>query len=194
MLLAGMDVSGDDKSGNYKYLAVIIGTEESINRLSDDIGYLPTHISRLGGRKQNEIIGKMVFDGKSRIAFCIYLKRDEIVDFVKNKRKAKKKRMPIAKIRRTYNYVVMYEVKKFLEKFLLDHNLSITDLLIQCESDCIPFARAGSLKYEYSKAKVYRIADITAYCNNKKLRIPNVNEKNFTKEIPKIMLKMLNIK
>lgn len=193
MLLAGMDVSGDVDSGNYKYFAVVIGTKESISSLSRDIGHLPTHISRVGGKKQNEIIAKMVFDGKNRIAFCVYLKRDDIVDSIKNRRRAKRKRTPTGKILRTYNYVVMQKVKKYLEEFVMKHHISITDIVIQCEKDCIPFAKAGSLKYKYEKGKAYRLADIIAYCNNKKLRIPNVKEKNFTKEIPNSMLKILKI-
>lgn len=188
-----MDVSGDIEEGNYKFLAITIGTQESIEGLSNQIGRLPTHISGISGENQTKIISKLSFDGKNRKAFCIKLKRNEIVNSIKSRRKIKKRGLPTGSILRTYNYVVMQNVKKLLEQFLLQHGISITELIIQCDSDCIPFAKEGSLKHQY-KGNAYRLSDIIAYCNNMEWPIPNVDEVKLTNDITERIMKVLKLK
>ena len=53
MLLSGMDVSGDSIVGNYKFLAIVVGTKESINGLFQLIGKKKIHMKEIQDKKNN---------------------------------------------------------------------------------------------------------------------------------------------
>ena len=101
MLVAGMDVSGDKDSTNYKFLGIVIGTHQSIMSLSSDLGFYPEHMSRTDDKEKSDIISKLRFDSINRIAYCIKLDRAKIIQPILDSRRARKTRK--GEILRTYN-------------------------------------------------------------------------------------------
>lgn len=190
MLLVGMDVSGKGID-NYGYLAVVLGTTESVRALSNQIGSMRTHMSGLTKPEQESIRNRLAFDSKNRIAFCVTLKRSEILDKIESLRRVKRKRMPKGNIIRTYNRVVILKIKTIIEDFVLSHNESVVDLTIQCDSDCNPFAKIGDFSYAY-KGDAHKISDIIAWCNKNNKTPNSVIEIDFTDEIPEKMMKILH--
>lgn len=190
MLLVGMDVSGDEDHANYLYLGIVIGTNESILSLSANLGSYPEHMSRILESKQNEIIEKLSFDSRNRIAFCVKLDRKRIITEMKSLRRCRKIRD--GDIQRTYDMVVIQEIKRRIESFLFSHNQSITDIEIQCDNDMVRFAKAGSIKHT-RKGAAYRISDYVAWCNNKNRNVDSVIEIDFTADIPGKMKGILGL-
>ena len=186
-----MDVSGDANATNYKFLGIVLGADNNIMGLSNDIGSYPEHMSRIKNRDKPKIIQKLEFDNENRIAFCVKLDRKKIVDKIIKSRRARSTGK--GKIFRTYNYVLIQEIKKIIEKFLVGQGKSVTEIIFQCDKDSDPFIKAGGLKLQ-RKGAAYRISDYIAWCNNKNKRPKSVIEINFTKEIPKRMKKILELK
>ena len=192
MLLAGMDVSGDEKKTNYQYLGLIIGVPENIMSLSKNIGSYSEHMSRIDDKDKKIIIKKLKFDSNNRIAFCIKLDRKKIINGILHSRKARSKNIQKGKLFRTFNYVVMKEILKTINNFLINHELSVTNLEIQCDSDSKPFLKATGIKYKH-KGIAYRISDYVAWANNRKKTPQTVIDINFTNEIPNRMKKILKL-
>lgn len=192
MLLIGMDVSGDEASTNYRFLSVVIGTDESILSLSNGMGRYSEHMARLEPAEKEDVISRLNFDKKNRIAFCVTLDRKRIVDEIIQSRKAKQRKISKGDILRTYNRVVMREILRRVESFVLSYGISPTDLKIQCDNDSLYFAKAVSLQHE-RKGAAYRISDYVAWCNNKDRTPDSVIEIDFTEEIPDRMKKILGI-
>ena len=56
MLLGGADISGTERSGPDNHAALIIGKEESINRIHNAIGIEQIHMSRLRAKKRTQVL------------------------------------------------------------------------------------------------------------------------------------------
>lgn len=192
MLLAGMDVSGDENNTNYKFLGIVIGTNESIMSLSSSLGSFPEHMSRIDNADKPTVIQKLQFDSTNRIAYCVTLDRKRIVDSIMSARRVRDRRIGKGKVLRTYNYVVIQEIKKIINDFLISHNCSITDLVVQCDRDAKPFLKIGSIK-DIRKGAAYRISDYVAWCNNRNRASETIVEIDFTESIPDRMKKMLKL-
>ena len=188
-----MDVSGDkrDKT-NYLYLGFVIGTHESIMGLSRRFGSLPEHMSDLSKTEKHYVMQELVFDQQNRLALCVKLNRDKIIKRIRNQIGNSRKRKRKGGILRTFNRVIIEEIKNQINSFLLEQGESITDLVIQCENDCVPFAEAGNLKH-VRKGVSYRISDYVAYCNNKESTPNTIQEIDITNDIPRRMKKILGL-
>ncbi len=85
-----MDFSGNAGSLD-KFIAIVIGTEESISAIFDTLGYDHIHMRNIHSDKQNTIVSRLRFDGKNNIAFCIRIDRNIITNQILTLRRIKKK-------------------------------------------------------------------------------------------------------
>ena len=167
MLVGGMDFSGNADSLD-KFIAIVVGTEESISAIFDTAGYDHIHMRNIHGDKQNAIVSKLRFDGKNNIAFCIRVDKSIITNKIRNLRRVKKKNTSNEKIFRAYYRIVFRNIAERLQRFALDHGHKLEDILFQCDSDCIRFAKDTNLRYVY-KGSAYDLSDVVAWCNNRGL-------------------------
>lgn len=192
-ILIGMDISGDSNYSNYHYLGIVVGTHESVMNVHNSMKDYPEHMASIDELDRQQIINDLDFDSKSRIALCVKLDRKNIVENILNHKRKGGRNLEKGKVLRTYNRVVMQQVKRYLEDFLFSHGVSITEIIIQCDSDCIHFAKAVGLKHT-RKGVAYKLSDYIAWCNNKNRRPQTVREINFTQDIPTRMKKILNLR
>lgn len=101
-----------------------------------------------------------------------------------------KDRASQSKIIRTYNYLLFQYIKPEIEKFLIIHGLSMTDITIQCETDCLSFTKDNSLHYA-NIGIAYRISDVVAWCNNHNVMLKGVIEKDFTLDLERKLIERL---
>ena len=188
MILAGMDVSGNTTVGNHKYLSIVIGTENSINSLFRKIGYKKIHKKSIRKNKeQKELLEKIIFDNHNNMALCLYINRNPIMNKVKNMRKIKRKRISEIKILRTYHYLLFQSIRDKIELFLTSHNVSITDIVFQCDSDCRNLIRDCGLKYS-DEGIAHQISDVVAWANNKQQDPSGVISLDLSEELEKKLL------
>ena len=184
-----MDVSGDENKTNFEYLGLVLGSNESIIGLSSKLGDLPEHMSYLSFNEKQHVYETLKFDRINRIAFCVKLDRKNIIEKIRQSGKIKQ-RTPKQTLLNVYNRVIITHIISYIEEFLHLHGVSIHDLNIQCDMDCKPFVRAGSMKFQH-KGAAYRISDYVAWCNNRSGVLQDVIEINFTDKIIPNMLKIL---
>lgn len=166
-LLAGMDVSGDPVSGSHKFMAIVIGTDESIRSLTVNLGSKPIHMKNLHRRDRDDVINRVKFDRRTIAGYCIHLEKNRTFSKVYDrfKRKGRLDRTNRKKLSRTYNALLWMGIRSPLEEFLLQHGHITQDLIFQCDVDCRDFAKDRGWDYE-NRGPAYVLADILAWCNS----------------------------
>ena len=181
-ILFGMDVSGDATKSNYNYLGIVVGISERIIQIHNPVQHFPDHMASIDKSRIEHVISILNFNSVTEIAFCIKLDRKNIVNKIMEAKRHGGKNLEKGKVLRTYNYVIMQEVRKKLENFLFSHGVSLTEIIVQCDSDCMYFAKAGALDHT-RKGVAYKLADYVAWCNNKNKPPDSIKEIDFTTEI-----------
>lgn len=192
-VLVGMDVSGDATRSNYNYLGIVVGVHDRIMQIHDLVKHFPEHMASIDRSERDQIIQSLEFNSITEIAFCVKLDRKNILKNIMNIKRSGGKNLEKGKVLRTYNRVVIQEIKKKLEDFLFSHGVSVTEIVIQCDNDCKYFAKAGALQFT-RKGVAYKLSDYVAWCNNKNRRPVSVIEIDFTDVIPIRMKKILNVR
>lgn len=163
-MLAGMDASGDQQSGNQKFMAVVIGTEEGIAAMTRRLGTDSIHMNMIKNQKdRNEIIGRVRFDGGACIGLCLRLEKKLVLE--EAQRRAKKGlRANKRRVASVYHRLVWEGMRDPVERFLRQHGCEARSVGFHCDADCRDFVRdrgwcarpAGS---------AHMLADIVAWAN-----------------------------
>ena len=111
-LVAAMNVSGDPRAGNHKFLGIVTGTQDKINSIIRNVGHSRFHMSTIRNKKiRQDIISSISFDGNESMAFCIRIDKKNTVSKLVRKEKAKNKQLLKQKIRRAFNLSAMYYIR-----------------------------------------------------------------------------------
>ena len=124
-LVAAMDSSGDPTFGNDKFLAIVIGTDESISSIFKKLGHNHIHMSNFNKKKQSQIISKLSFDSENNIAFCIRIDRYVIVNKINQLRKTKQKNISKGRIYYLFNRALFKQLRNPILEFLSKYDYTI---------------------------------------------------------------------
>ena len=182
-LLAGMDVSGNPKSGNYVFLAIVICTQTDILDIIKRMGDQTIHMSQIKSKKtHDEIISKLRFDSKENIAFCIKINRNKIIDKIHEMRRMKHENVSRGKIIKNFHRILLHLLRERILNFFNMYGCTFDDVAFQCDGDCINLAKDTGLKY-VDRCSVHMLADIVAWANNHKQEPDGVIALDFTHEL-----------
>ena len=164
LIVAGMDVSGNPESGNYEFMSIVIGREESLSSLVRRLGTESIYMNRIRDKKRkNNIIATLEFDRTECMALCIRLERNRVLgEFVYDRKEYK--RVQNAKRLRAYHYLLWRAVRVYIEEFLHQHRCGVSDVVFQCDGDCKDFAKDVGLQRAV-KGSAHMLADIVAWAN-----------------------------
>ena len=190
MLTGGMDVSGNQDEGQYKFMGMVIGTQDSINHIVKK-----AELDRYskGGMKQTRIrqkmISKLSFDGINNVAFCVLIDRERIITKIRSSKRGKLERSG-ANIYRIYNNSAFYHIKNQIAAFSNRHGHGYGDIQFQCDSDCERFAKENALQYT-DAGTTHTLSDLVAWANKRQKKIHGVIEIDASKRIEEDMIKLL---
>ena len=166
ILIVGMDASGNPISGNHKFVAIVIGTEDQITHLVRRLENRAIHMNMIRSKKeQNRIIEKLIFNHTDCIAFCIRLERKAVLEKIRHARQQKGRYVDDMKLLRTYHYLVWREIRDHVEKFLHQHGCGIDEVVFQCDGDCRDFAKDLGWRHA-AGGSAHMLADIVAWANS----------------------------
>ena len=165
MIVAGMDVSGDQRSGNHKFMSLVFGTQESLDAITRRLGSEQIHMSAIKNRRvRDDIIRQIRFDGIECVAYCIRLKKAQTIAGAK-KLAGEKHRLTAGRIHKTYNFLVWRRIRDRIEEFLRHHGCEVRSIRFQCDADCRNFAK--DLGWQYADVgPAHSLADIVAWLNS----------------------------
>lgn len=188
IMIGAMDISYDSKF-DHAFMAIILGEEESLNRLHKNLGSDKFHMSKLFDiKRQKEIISKIKFDGKNNIAFCIKFNRN--IKKISNMKMIKRKKISLGKINRIRHYRLLSSTKEAIISFLIAHNYSIHDIYFQCDSDCRGFLRDVGLHYD-DPGIAHQLSDVVAWANRRNIPLDGVIELDRVNETDEAVVKTL---
>lgn len=162
-----MDMSGNSINGNNLFLGLVITFNQKIqNELIRSEGkYI--HMRNIKDKKrQKRIISKTYFDNEQTFAICVKIDRKKIINNIKNKRKVKHQNIPTSKIISKYNKLVMHYMEKRIMTFLNNNGYTLSDIIFQCDQDCLKFAKDNGLRHTDTDS-THILADIVAWANNR---------------------------
>lgn len=164
-IAAGMDVSGDQKSGNHKFMSFVFGTEESLDAMIRRIGSDQIHMNMIKNKKaRDDVIGQVRFDGRECIGFCVRLEKGRAIAKVMQSARQKHRR-GAAKIHGTYHALVWSRMRDRTEAFLRRHGCEVGTIRFQCDADCRNFAKDVGWRY-VDRGPAHTLADIVAWANS----------------------------
>ena len=102
MLIGGADVSGTERNGLNSHAALIVGSVEAINRIHNAIGIEHIHMSRLGAKKQAQVLDNLDLSPDEIGAWCFHIDRQRIEGSVGGLI-SRKRRKPPTNIHRSFD-------------------------------------------------------------------------------------------
>ncbi len=165
-MLAGMDVSGNPESGNHKFMAIVVGTEEGITGLARRIGPRPVHMSTIRSRDaKNAIINKVSFDGRNTMGLCIHLEKKRTFARLLERLRQDHRFANNKKLSRTYNALMWNLARDPVDRFLQLHSFEVHRLYFQCDYDCMGFVRDRGWRRAVP-GPAHVLADVLAWANS----------------------------
>ena len=192
-LVGAMDLAGNPHDGNNRYMSLIVGTEAYLQSVIDYVGYDHIHMSRMGRKDQDLVVSRLKLDRKKCIALCVKIDKNITVDKIARMRKVKTKYAARKKVLQAYNRLLLAQIQNVFQDFLIKYRVSLSDVVFQCDSDCVGFAKDAHLSYENisrektRQSRVYGLADAIAWENNRGREPNNVIRKDVTKTIETIL-------
>jgi len=188
-LVAGIDVSGNPQTGNYKFMGIVIGTEEKIQATVKKTGFSRPHMNRIkSGATQKRVASEIGFDGKESTAFCVLIDRKAVIR--QTKQRGMTQRYARKKAYRVYNRAVAYHMQKMIGEFLTRHGSTVHDVVWQCDGDCRNIVRENGLRHG-NAGSAYHLADVVAWANNHGMEPRGVIRLDFTDRIRAELAKAL---
>ncbi|MEX0764724.1 MAG: hypothetical protein WD033_06130 [Nitrosopumilaceae archaeon] len=175
MLIAGSDVSGDEDNGQTRYIAFVIGNEEDINSLHNDIGINEIHMVRLDEKEKKHVIKTLDFKKYNIRAWCFHVGRQRTIDAIYNHQKLLPKNKRKDKIHQAFDYHLLHYFKDKLEDLTYNAGIGLADLVVQGEGDMKLTIENWKMKYS-RKGNAYEFSDAVAWCNEHRKKLKGCQE------------------
>ena len=165
MIVGGIDVSGNSKDGNHKFMGIVVGTTEKIDSIIKHIGYEKLAPSQY---KPNRKIfsSRLRFDDDECIAFCIRIEKKAILDNFKKAVRKRHSQISMGKIIYSCDYLILRQLREKLTEFTNRQRIPLSDVPFQCDSDCKNFIKINGL-HPVEPKNAYILSDLVAWSNNR---------------------------
>lgn len=167
-MFCAIDVSGDQKSKNYKYLALVACTEEFLHSMIRDAGLnavIKSSIDKQVMRKT--IISSLREDARKCFVLCVKIEKNAILDKIKKSRFMQRysRTRNTQHVIRIYNRNVMELIRNPLDEFLARHGRALAEIKVESDGDCKGLLSDNGIRWT-KKSHTHMIADATAWANN----------------------------
>jgi len=167
MMSIGVDVSGMPGTGNYKFMAVVMGTKEGIAGIVRDMGCDDAGPDHVRIKKHRSAFASRIrFDGRENFALCVRIDMDDVINGAKQVRRIRRKNIPNRRFFRAYNYMLWNRMQERVTEFLNRHGHALADVVFQCDSDCRIFVLENGLRCTDGR-DAHMLADLVAWSNNR---------------------------
>ena len=121
MFVGGADASGDkhrpneQREGERNYISFLVGTEEIINTIYNNIGIDGIHMSDLTNREIEQVRRNLNFNSNDDRVWCFHVQRQHIEDYFINHSKMRSRKIPIINIHKNFDLHLLRSIKDELE-------------------------------------------------------------------------------
>lgn len=182
MIIAGSDASGNEIDGQHRYIAFVIGHEESINALHKEIGIKEIHMMRLDDVDKKQVVQNLDFKRYGIKAWCFHVGKQRTIDSIYEHVKIHPKNKRKDKIYQNFDYHLFNYFKPEVEKLTLGNSMEFSDLIVQCDSDMINSVKFWKMR-SVIRGKAYELSDAVAWCNEHNRTLKGCQEMDLMDEI-----------
>ena len=161
----GADISGSIKRNSQaKYIAIVLGTKESINRIYQKIGLSEIHMSLINNSQKQKVFQNLIFNNNDLIGICLTVERQNTIDLILNNPKFNSRSISKLKLQKHFDYLLLKKIRNIIESFSIPRKYELKDIVMQCDPDMSKTGINWNMKTSH-KGKAYEIADAVAWCN-----------------------------
>ena len=171
MLVGGANVSGTERNGLNSHAALIVGREDAINRVHNAIGIEHIHISRLGAKKQAQVLENLDLPPGEIGAWCFHIDRQRIEGSVGGLG-PRKRRKPSTSIHRSFDAYWLRLFARELADFAAKLGADLSDIAVEADADMRPTMKRWNISTR-QVGRAHELADAIARCNRRGVKIPN---------------------
>jgi len=107
MMSIGVDISGTPGTGNYRFMAVVMGTEEGTAGIVRDMGCDDARPNPARIKKHRSAFAQRItFDGRESSALCVRIDMEDVINGAKQVRRIRRRNIPHRRFFRAYNYML----------------------------------------------------------------------------------------
>ena len=179
-VFCAMDFSGDQKSGNYKYLAIVACTEEFLNSLVSSAGLEGTGRSQADKKdRRMSILSKLDASRPGCFALCVKTDKGTILSRITETAQLRKRVPKKEDLAYTYNNTIMECIREDLDRFLKLHKQSLPEIVVEADHDCKELLKHINIQ-QTEEAHAHMVADTIAWSNNRGDEPPGVRSLDIT--------------
>ena len=171
MLIGGADVSGTERNGLNSHAALIVGRVETINRIHNAIGIEHIHMSRLGAKKQAQVLDNLDLSTDEIGAWCFHIDRQRIEGSVGGLISRKRRRPPTS-IHRSFDAYWLQSFVRELADFAAKLGADLSDIVVEADADMWPTMKRWNIRTRQA-GRAHELSDAIAWCNRRGIKIPN---------------------
>ena len=135
-IIVGADVSGNVcPGGQAKYIALVFGTSDSIERIHKRIGIPRIHMSLLDKPKRRRIIQNLDLNDKDLAVACLHVQRQGIIREILSESQFKTRNTPKEKLYKHFDYLLFKKIRDMVESFAFPRRCDLEDIIMQCDTD-----------------------------------------------------------
>ena len=185
MLFCAMDFSGDQESGNYKYLSIVVCTEDFLNRFVKDVKIRRTKGSAISKRiMRRDILSKLDAGKSGCLILCIKTDKEAVLGEITDMARKQRKTIRSESLAYAYDNAVMNSVMQDLDLFLRHHGTSLSEIKVEADHDCVDLLwHVGVHRIEESHT--HDIADAVAWDNCRGFEPKGVKSMDITVNLSK---------
>lgn len=146
-MFCAMDFSGNQESGNYKYLAVVACTAEFLNPIISGANLRNTVKSTASKKaRRQDILAKLDAEKSGCLALCLKTDKASILSGIVRMAERQKKAPKSESLAYAYDNAVVEGIRGDLDQFLNRHGRSLGDVKIEADHDCKDLLRHANIR------------------------------------------------
>lgn len=172
MLIGGTDVSGSEIDGQQNHVALVVGKEDTINRIYNNIGISPIHMSKMSEHQRLQVRKNLDFSSNEIIVWCFHINRRHIENIIQKRIISEKKREPKINIHKSFESYWFQLFRDGLADFAAKFRVELSDITIEADADMRPTIKNWNIN-DKRRGRAYELSDAVAWFNQKGIKIQN---------------------
>ena len=172
MLIGGVDVSGSKADGQQNHVALVVGKEDTINRIYNNVGISAIHMSKMSKPQRDQVLKNLDFSSNEIAVWCFHVNRRQIEDCIQKRITSEKKRKSKVNIHKSFESYWFQLFKDELADFAVRFRAEISDIVVEADADMRPTIKNWNIDSKH-KGRAYELSDAVAWFNQKGINIQN---------------------
>ena len=179
-------MSGDRHGSQHNHAALIIGKEDEISRIYNNIGISPIHMSEITEQKRQHVYGNLDFSSNEIRVWCFHISRRQIENDIQERLRTRNSRKSRISIHKNFDTHWFRLFRNDLETFAAKLRTELSEIVIEADSDMVPTLKNWNINSTY-KGKAYELSDAVAWFNQKGARLEQCKIMDLRTNIEELM-------